>query len=153
MNWIRESNLIECVDDPREDRRSLVAWRWLLHYPVLTTSRILNLHGKIMKNHLGVFAGKFRECDVSVGGRECPPWQSVPRLHSQWIFDHYNAETVDGILRAHVAWERIHPFIDGNGRTGRMIMNFQRVKAGMKPLCIEAAKRHVYYKWFGDSNA
>ncbi len=49
----------------------------------------------------------------------------------------------------HVMYERIHPFLDGNGRTGRIFMNWTRVKRCKLPvLVIKEEERQEYYKWF-----
>jgi len=50
--------------------------------------------------------------------------------------------------KLHVHYEAIHPFIDGNGRTGRMFMNYWRVKVGLPILVIKELERHEYYEWF-----
>lgn len=147
-SWIRESNLIEAVDDPAEDARSLRAWDWFKGRD-LTESAILSLHGRIMLKKLPRRErGAFRRCGVMVGGRVCPPWEEVPKLHGMWFLAWGDANTAEKIKVAHIQWEKIHPFVDGNGRTGRMIMNWQRVKAGLEPLTIMYAKRGDYYGWF-----
>jgi len=48
----------------------------------------------------------------------------------------------------HIHFEKIHPFVDGNGRMGRILMNWQRVKVGLQPLIIWASERQAYYAWF-----
>lgn len=146
--WIRESNLIEGVDDPTEDARCKRAWEWFLKQSLLSTDAILGLHKRIMRLHLGREAGRFRTCGVSVGGRICPPWAEVPGLHMLWLARWAAVTELTDILKAHVVWEKIHPFVDGNGRTGRMIMNWQRVKAGLEPLLIKYVDRGAYYQWF-----
>lgn len=148
IRWIRESNLIEGVDDKREDIRCQRAWNWLLKEPLLLTETILALHRRIMRHHLGPDAGRFRTCGVTVGGRICPPWRDVPGLHLIWL-EAWQPSSLEGRIKlAHIQWEKIHPFVDGNGRTGRMIMNYQRVKAGLEPLLIRFDKRQDYYAWF-----
>jgi Fic family protein len=51
-------------------------------------------------------------------------------------------------IRNHVKFEKIHPFEDGNGRIGRILLNWQRVKAGLPILTIYEKDKHAYYKWF-----
>ena len=92
--------------------------------------------------------GKFRRCNVQVGGYVAPHWIKVPDLMAEWVLHWSSAATPEDIKRAHVAFESIHPFEDGNGRTGRMIMNWQRNRAWLIPLCIKASERQVYYEWF-----
>lgn len=157
--WIRESNLIEGVDDPAEDRRSQLAWGWFAKQELTVTS-ILEVHRLIMKVHLGEEAGRFRTESVAVVDgagniiRRCPPWSHVPMLMALWIRKWklptgWHDETLAQFCKlAHVDFESIHPFVDGNGRTGRMILQWQRKSAGLKPLLIEADKRSDYYLWF-----
>lgn len=147
-DWIRESNLIEGVDSSVEDARSQRAWNWLLKQDLLLGETILELHRRIMRYHLWKEAGRWRTCGVMVGGRVCPPWREVPSLHMMWLATWFAANTEERIKQAHIIWEKIHPFVDGNGRTGRMIMNFQRVKAGLEPLLIRFEERKAYYAWF-----
>ena len=49
----------------------------------------------------------------------------------------------------HVKYEKIHPFVDGNGRTGRIFMNWWRIKNNLPILVIHEGKEQMdYYKWF-----
>ena len=48
-------------------------------------------------------------------------------------------------------FEKNHPFEDGNGRTGRILLNWQRLQYGLPLLIIESYKKEEYYKWF-DNN-
>lgn len=155
--WIRESNLIEGVDDVKEDRRSQLAWNWFIKEEDLCVHNILELHRRIMKVKLGDEAGKFRTCKVFIAGRQGAPWSHLPMLMGLWcrkwrLPSHIRSWQISpraGFIQdAHVDFEELHPFIDGNGRTGRMILNWQRVKAGLEPLLIEAENRSDYYAWF-----
>lgn len=158
--WIRESNLIEDIDDPIEDKRSQSAWEWLAKQPLLNVATILGTHKRITRLQLGSEAGHFRTCRVWVGGREGAPWNQVPHMVSLWLTD-WAGRGVEDIQheqtkevwfkQAHVKFEKIHPFVDGNGRTGRMIMNWQRERAGLKPLLIKKSEVWQYYDWFRDS--
>lgn len=55
-------------------------------------------------------------------------------------------ETV--IKKQHVDFEVIHPFVDGNGRMGRILMNWTRIKVGLPILIIREREKQQYYRWF-----
>lgn len=146
--WIRESNLIEGVDDRDADHQCLLAWQWFLEQP-MGLDTILSLHKRVMAGRLPItYLGVWRPVDVTVGGRLCPPWEEVPRLMQDWLerFRMANGEIQPVI--AHVAFENVHPFVDGNGRVGRMIMNWQRALSYRKPMTILYNERWEYYGWF-----
>ena len=48
----------------------------------------------------------------------------------------------------HIRFEKIHPFADGNGRTGRMLMWWHEIKLEREPTLILNAEKEKYYKWF-----
>lgn len=149
-NWIRESNLIEDVDSVSEDKRCLRAWNKLQHKKV-GLDTILWLHKTLMWNLDRPIAGKGRWkllVNVRVGGHVCPHYIEVYEKLITWIFNFPLQKTEEEIRRYHVEFEKIHPFVDGNGRVGRMLMNWQRKLAGLEPLCIKADERHAYYEWF-----
>ena len=150
-DWIRESNLIEGIDDPKEDARCLVVWK-LLRRKRWSLTSVLWIHSRIMFVLNRRIAGKWRECNVRVGNHIPTHWHNVPGQMSAWVWNETFAHEKgwEEIKKAHVRFETIHPFEDGNGRTGRMLMNWQRVKAGLEPLCIKASERVEYYKWFTD---
>ena len=145
--WIRESNLIEGIDDPQADAESFEAWKKFTENK-LTKDTILTLHWDMLKRLNPTICGSFRRCNVRVGGYHAPEWKLVPNLVREWLRVHAKAKTKETIRLAHIIFERIHPFQDGNGRVGRMIMNYQSLAAGVDPVVLYAEKRHLYYKWF-----
>ena len=56
--------------------------------------------------------------------------------------------TVERIARFHLEFEGIHPFIDGNGRTGRLILNLELIKEGFPPINVKFTDRKRYYDAF-----
>ena len=92
-------------------------------------------------------AGACRTCDVYVGGKKC---MNPKRIANElWKWCKYVPNNEEDVKELHVRFEKIHPFEDGNGRTGRILMNWQRLKLGMPILIIHEGKEQIdYYKWF-----
>lgn len=149
--FIRESNHIEDVRTAEAFEDSMFAWKRLEKVKEFHLSNLIRLHYDIMFRLNKRIAGQMRKCDVSVGGKICPNPGSLRRLVHLWFTDHSWAKDEKGIQAAHVAFEHIHPFEDGNGRTGRIIMNWQRRKYGLPILIIKESEKHQYYDWFNES--
>ncbi len=105
--------------------------------------------------HKGIFgetkpdiAGKFRNYLVRVGNYVAPDWQDVEELMKEFItFLHKTRlNPVELAARAHYRFEKIHPFGDGNGRIGRLIMNHILWRNGYPMIIIEYKKRKSYYR-------
>ncbi|HRC49393.1 MAG TPA: Fic family protein [Gordonia sp. (in: high G+C Gram-positive bacteria)] len=99
--------------------------------------------------------GRFRERDIRPfgGGMKLPPWPLVPARIQDWIDSVNTAVGLTGdsdtpfpevLARLHVEFERVHPFIDGNGRTGRLLLNLMLVRLGYPPLIILKRQRNAY---------
>lgn len=96
--------------------------------------------------------GSFREHDIEPfpGGMRPPEWTEVPMLVSDWITDAQALRKADestiaeALARLHARFEQIHPFLDGNGRTGRLILNLLLVRFGYPPAIIYKGDRSRY---------
>jgi len=145
---IHESNLIEWIDDTKEDEQSLVAWKWLKKQEKLSHSVVCHLHKLITLNQLvGYFKGYYRDIsqsNVQVGGRVAPHYSELGSLMFNWIEDIADHTPIEN----HIAFEHIHPFVDGNGRTGRMLMWWQELKNGQEPTLFLNSEKQEYYKLF-----
>ena len=100
--------------------------------------------------------GMFREHDIQpFGGGMIPPsWPLVPARVQDWI-DEANAAAAEihgdsGVplpeilARLHDGFEKVHPFIDGNGRTGRLLLNLLLVRLGYPPIIVLKQQRPAY---------
>ena len=145
--FLRESNAIEGVFDDVSLEQAVVAWEYLKEQKILTPDVVLKTH-KILMLHQPLHPaekGYFRKVTVTVGGRPVMHWKEIP-LKIDWWCKAVMSE--NDTLELHVVYETIHPFVDGNGRTGRMFMNWHRLKAGLPLLIIKAEERKAYYEWF-----
>lgn len=147
IDFLRESNAIEGVYDDDSLQQAQYAWEYLISQEKITPSVVLKTH-KILMLHQPLRPdekGYFRHTQVYIGGREAMNHNSVPFAIQEWC-DKMNVPRM--WKQRHVEYEKIHPFIDGNGRTGRMFMNWQRLKLGLPILVIKADERQQYYQWF-----
>lgn len=97
--------------------------------------------------------GYFRKIEVRIAGRLGCPHTLVKEAMKIWCRDAMTSVAIPGangirIKHDHISYEQIHPFADGNGRTGRMFMNWQRLRSGLPILVIKARSRQTYYQWF-----
>jgi Fic family protein len=94
--------------------------------------------------------GSFREHDIQPfpGGMTPPPWPDVPAAMHDWIADVHrisaSARTIESLAAAHHRFEQIHPFLDGNGRTGRLLLNLVLVRLGYAPAIVYKRDRTKY---------
>lgn len=145
--FLRESNAIEGVYDEASVKEAKKAWDYIIRQDVLSIPGILKMHEILMKGKLPPpYLGAFRKCGVTIAGRPGANWELVPDLMNNWVLD-ATAPDADP-MKMHITYEKIHPFVDGNGRTGRILFNWMRLKQGKGILIIYEKERRDYYKWF-----
>ncbi|MBQ8954382.1 MAG: Fic family protein [Clostridia bacterium] len=117
----------------------------------LTESVIKQIHYLVLadkKDDRGVY----RRIPVRiVGARHEPvqPYLIEPKMEQLLLNYAANEDhIVTKLARFHIEFEGIHPFIDGNGRTGRLLVNLELMKAGYPPIDIKFADRVAYYNAF-----
>ena len=119
----------------------------------LTESVIKQIHFLVLadkKDDRGVY----RRVPVRiVGVRHNPvqPYLIEPKIHQ--LLTNYNESEehiISRLAKFHIEFEGIHPFIDGNGRTGRLILNLELMKAGYPPIDIKFTDRVSYYNAFDE---
>ena len=98
--------------------------------------------------------GVYHRIPVSIMGAAHEPVQpyliqsKMEKLLSDYAED--KTHIVSRLARFHIEFEAIHPFIDGNGRTGRLLVNLELMKAGFPPIDIKFADRVSYYNAFDE---
>lgn len=158
VEFLDHSNRIEGVYDGDSLAQAIEAWEFLKSKKRLTIGVVLKTHKILMLNQnlAPDEKGYFRKVPVWIGGREGILHDRIKYVIEEWL-GRINGTAIIGedsyiqsrIKAEHVEYERIHPFVDGNGRTGRMFMNWQRLKLGLPILVIhEGKEQQIYYEWF-----
>ena len=99
--------------------------------------------------------GVYRAIPVKIMGAEHEPSQPylIPIQMAELIRDFQampEVHLIEKVALFHLRFESIHPFIDGNGRTGRLLLNFELMQAGFPPINVKFTDRRRYYDCFQD---
>lgn len=160
--FLRESNAIECVYSPQALEDAKLAWQYAYkeRNRIKSNEYVLTIHKLLMRRLNREIAGRFRKCAVSIGGKIKSEYRYLDRQILEWTkktfvtdFDIKKKKDIwyrDDLTKVtHIEFEDIHPFADGNGRTGRILYNIHRLNLGL-PLHIihEGEEQEQYYEWF-----
>lgn len=112
----------------------------------LTVDFVLYLH-QILMNGILADAGQFRTHPVRIiGARVIPPnYLKVAERMTHLCAQMEATRDPLGVMIQHATFEAIHPFADGNGRIGRLLLNAQLLRAGYSLLIIRSERKRVYY--------
>ena len=124
----------------------------------ITAFYVRQLHALVLAKIDEENAGQYRNVAVRIVGatHEPPPAWDIPSLMNDWGDWLKEQEgQIDPVILAAMAHHRlvaIHPFIDGNGRTARLIMNLVLMREGYPPAIIDRINRQQYYRVLGQAD-
>lgn len=163
---LRETALIlqaglTIAEKPIKDHLEAIGYRDAFEYVVTLADAGTSLSERVIKEiHSLVLMndrqnrGVYRSVPVTIlGALHTPPQPYlVPVQMEQLLADYESMKNrlhiVEALAEFHLRFEGVHPFIDGNGRTGRLILNLELIKAGLLPVNIKFADRRRYYDAF-----
>lgn len=122
----------------------------------LTLDVILLLHKMLISNIRDDVAGRFRNDNefVRVGSHIAPNPKEVKERLEKMLAEYHalagGENIIRRIARLHADFEYIHPFVDGNGRIGRVINNYLLIREGFVPINIKFVDRKKYYEAFNE---
>lgn len=145
-----------------EARNHQAALHWLLQKMASEGNRfaideqlILGIHQRLM-NGIASDAGAYRRHGVRIVGAHVAlaNWQSIPRKIAQLTASGiYNSNSVSDYAKAHAMFEQIHPFADGNGRTGRLLLLAQALQSSHYPPIVERERKAAYYRYLAEAQS
>ncbi|TRM11653.1 Fic family protein [Lentibacillus cibarius] len=140
LEVINHRDAITYVEDIVQSKEPLSEWQ------------IKNLHRLILKGINDDYAGIYRDQQVFISGaKHTPPAPYLIKEQMEKLMNWYEQETTQmhpvtrGAL-LHAIFVGIHPFIDGNGRTSRLLLNLELMKNGFPPIVIKVENRLDYYE-------
>ena len=122
----------------------------------LDENEILNIHSLVLMDRPEA-KGKYRNVPVKILGTNAQmsePYLIKPNMENliNWYKEEKQLSLIEKITMFHLKFETIHPFLEGNGRTGRLILNFELMKNGYVPINIKYKDRRRYYAAFKSYN-
>nr|CAI5843393.1 unnamed protein product [Callosobruchus analis] len=129
----------------------------LVRQDYIGINEILGIHRRVMGHVDPIASGVFRNKNVFVSSHSPPFYEEVPSLMDSYV-EWLNSEEAQSMhpvryaALAHYKLVDIHPFIDGNGRTSRLIMNLILLRAGYPPVIIMKEQREKYYDTLKTAN-
>lgn len=140
LEVINHRNAITYVEEIVQSKEPLSEWQ------------IKNLHHLILKGINDAYAGVYRDQQVIISGaKHTSPEPLIIKEQMEHLMNWYNQDTnqMHPVTRGamlHAIFVGIHPFIDGNGRVSRLLLNLELMKDGFPPMVIKVENRLDYYE-------
>lgn len=157
IEFLRQSNFIEDERLVKSLYDAISAWKFAYkNKDKINLKYILEIHRRLLKNLRPDIAGKLRNCDVFIGGhRKFFISETLLKEELRDVILTMNVANFEKnkeeefAKHCHVMFENIHPFEDGNGRTGRILWQIQRLNLGLPiKIIYEGDDQENYYGWF-----
>ncbi len=121
----------------------------------ISKKNILLLHKMLISNIDDKIAGRFRQKGeyVRVGTHVAPGPEQIYKIMKSILLEYSSNLSlyfIDRIAKFHLDFETIHPFCDGNGRIGRVLINYQLLRLGFPIITIRNKEKKTYYQAFND---
>jgi len=164
--FLQQSNFIEreYSNEALEDAEK--AWKYAMKFKEgfindrgISIDYVLNIHKHLLNRLNKRIAGKFKQCDVIIGGEikrfisdgfsrdVMKEWLNTIDINEVKNWIDYKRE--EKVKEWHIGFEGLHPFEDGNGRTGRILLNITRLLLELPILIIHEGEEQLnYYSWF-----
>jgi len=147
--WVRGKEPFEIFEAVNHRNAILEALSRVRRGFRITEEYVLRLHSIVMYNFHDKLPGRYRTGLVNLTNTEkpLPSAQEVPIRMRQFLkgINRYGKSPLPKIARDHYEFEAIHPFFDGNGRVGRLLMVTQLLSLGYPPAIVRIEDRYAYY--------
>lgn len=117
----------------------------------LSEWQIRNVHRLVLRQIDDAHAGRYRDVNVMISGAtHVPPDMLLVPEQMAALMDWYHGDAqqlhpVERAARLHSDFVKIHPFVDGNGRTARLLLNLELLKSGFPAIVLPVEQRLAYY--------
>jgi len=151
--WVKGKELFEVLEAVNHKNALLYMFDQIRPAYKIDEAYLLKLHEIVMYNFTSKLPGRYRTGFVNLTNAEkvLPAAPMVPVKMRQWLktVNRYGPDPLGKIARDHYEFEAIHPFFDGNGRVGRLLMLTQLLSQGFPPAFISNEDRAKYYTALG----
>lgn len=135
------------------------AWKYLLGFSEPIHITLMHELHRIVMNNIDDESGQFKRTQNIVGATltskpenvSTEVFYLVEQFYNGWLtYAKTDKDKIRAIAEFHIAYEHIHPYQDGNGRTGRLLMNYLLICREMMPIVIRVEDRAQYYTWISN---
>lgn len=149
---LKESNAIEGVYDLHSLQDAVKAWEFIMQFDTLNNMIVRQTHKILMSNQNleRKYRGEWRDVPVWIANikKDDPPLVINAKMQD-WCKATNTVDRNFDPVTLHIAFEEIHPFIDGNGRMGRILLNWHLVKRNNSVLLVYTEDdKQTYYRLF-----